>query len=119
MTERFVNSFSKTLNINESSLQVILWREDSPGRWNKLHEHCVHDSSVNSVSFAPHELGLILAAGSSDGSISILHYSDVSNQWETEKIPNAHTIGCNSVSWAPAQGSNPLKYLVTSLSKMS
>ena len=29
--------------------------------------------SVNSVCFAPHELGLILACGSSDGSISVLY----------------------------------------------
>ena len=28
--------------------------------------------SVNSVCFAPHELGLVLACGSSDGSVSIL-----------------------------------------------
>ena len=24
------------------------------------------------------------------------------DSWETQKIPNAHTIGCNSVSWCPA-----------------
>lgn len=55
---------------------------------------------MNSVAWAPHEFGLILACGSSDGSISIL----VSNgdTWETQKITNAHTIGCNAVSWCPA-----------------
>ena len=77
--------------------QVILWREDSPGRWSKLYEYNNHDSSVNSVCWAPHEFGLILACGSSDGAVSILSYVDASNSWEAEKIPNAHTIGCNAV----------------------
>ncbi|XP_059090181.1 protein SEC13 homolog [Tigriopus californicus] len=81
--------------------KVILWREDSPGRWNRLYEYTGHDSSVNSVSWAPHELGLALACGSSDGAISILTYIDSANNWKAEKIPNAHTIGCNAVSWAP------------------
>ena len=45
----------------------------------------------------------ILACGSSDGAISVLSYG-ANNQWEAEKINNAHTIGCNSVSWAPALG---------------
>ena len=42
------------------------------GTWDKLYEYSNHDSSVNSVSFAPHEFGLILACGSSDGTISII-----------------------------------------------
>ena len=33
---------------------------------------CLIYFTVNSVCFAPHELGLMLACGSSDGSISIL-----------------------------------------------
>ena len=61
---------------------------------------------VFSVAWAPHELGLMLVCGSSDGAISVLTYSHASNAWEAEKINNAHTIGCNSVSWAqaPSQG---------------
>jgi hypothetical protein len=31
--------------------------------------------SVNSVCWAPHDFGLILACGSSDGSISVITYS--------------------------------------------
>ncbi len=85
---------------------MILWREDSPGKWNILYEHSAHESSVNSVSFAPPEFGLVLAAGSSDGSASVLAYSDSAQAWETEKIPNAHTIGCNAVSWAPSTASS-------------
>lgn len=54
---------------------------------------------MNSVAWAPHEFGLILACGSSDGSISIL--TNNGDTWDAQKIPNAHTIGCNAVSWCP------------------
>uniref|UniRef100_H2ZKR6 Protein SEC13 homolog n=1 Tax=Ciona savignyi TaxID=51511 RepID=H2ZKR6_CIOSA len=80
--------------------KVIIWKEQD-GQWIKLYEYADHDSSVNSVCWAPHELGLILACGSSDGSISVIkHHGE--NQWEATKINNAHTGGCNAVSWAPA-----------------
>ena len=82
----------------------------------QIHEYTNHDSSVNSVQWAPHDFGLVrvefrhpschgcffklnlrqvLACGSSDGAISVLCYG-ANNQWEAEKINNAHTIGCNS-----------------------
>nr|QBH74141.1 protein transport protein sec13 [Thermobia domestica] len=79
--------------------KVIIWKET--GQWIKLYEYANHDSSVNSVSWAPYEFGLILACGSSDGSISILTNSETGS-WEHKKIPNAHAIGCNAVSWCPA-----------------
>ena len=66
-------------------------------------EYINHDSSVNSLCWAPHELGLMLVAGSSDGTISTLTYTGGAGsggqQWETDKITNAHMIGCNAVSW--------------------
>ncbi|EQB76972.1 protein SEC13-like protein [Camelus ferus] len=80
--------------------KVIIWKEEN-GTWEKTHEHTGHDSSVNSVCWAPHDYGLILACGSSDGAISLLTYTGL-GQWEVKKINNAHTIGCNAVSWAPA-----------------
>ncbi|XP_034941080.1 protein SEC13 homolog [Chelonus insularis] len=98
--------------------KVIIWKE--LGEWTKIHEHKSHDSSVNSVAWAPHEFGLILACGSSDGSISIL--TDNGNNWDTQKIPNAHSIGCNAVSWCPVieptfdashQRTGPVKRLAT------
>ena len=55
---------------------------------------------MNSIAWAPHEFGLILACGSSDGSISIL--TNNGDTWDNQKIANAHTIGCNAVSWCPA-----------------
>lgn len=78
--------------------KVIIWKE--LGEWTKVYEHTGHDSSVNSIAWAPHEFGLILACGSSDGSISIL--TNNGDTWETQKLANAHTIGCNAVGWCPA-----------------
>merc|ERR1739838_724955 len=54
------------------------------------------------VAWAPSEFGLMLACGSSDGSISILTGSADGSTWEAKKISNAHTIGCNAVSWGPS-----------------
>jgi protein transport protein SEC13 len=55
---------------------------------------------VNSICWAPHELGLCLATASSDSKISILtHRND--NSWNVEQFV-AHNIGVNAVSWAPA-----------------
>ncbi|XP_014675709.1 PREDICTED: protein SEC13 homolog [Priapulus caudatus] len=86
--------------------KVLIWKE-SGGQWNKLYEYANHDSSVNSISWAPHDYGLMLACGSSDGAVSIISSSGDGN-WESKKITNAHTIGCNSVSWASAVLSNSM-----------
>ena len=72
------------------------------------------------MSWAPHELGAILACASSDGKLSVLtfkskhlppvfHHCSVfvadrisdDGQWGAD-IFNGHAIGCNAVSWAPA-----------------
>ena len=42
--------------------------------------------------------------------ISVLTYS-ANNTWESEKINNAHTIGCNAVSWAPGLGSSAKRFV--------
>ncbi|KAF8561022.1 hypothetical protein P879_05501 [Paragonimus westermani] len=80
--------------------KVIIWHETA-GRWEKLHEYAEHSSSVNCVCWAPHPYGLMLACASSDGTISILT-SDGADAWHAVRIPDAHSIGVNSVSWAPA-----------------
>ena len=36
-----------------------------------------HKNSVNSIAFAPHEYGLILLCGSSDGSFSLHEYKSI------------------------------------------
>ena len=60
--------------------------------------HKFADASVNSISWAPHEFGLILACASSDGKVSVLEYKV--DQWIIKEFQN-DTLGCNSVSWAP------------------
>lgn len=85
--------------------KVIIWRES--GEWSKWYEYGNHDSSVNAIAWAPAEYGLILACGSSDGSISILTYSVEFAKWDSKKITNAHTIGCNAVSWCPSTAPEP------------
>ncbi|KAB5537117.1 hypothetical protein PHYPO_G00115150 [Pangasianodon hypophthalmus] len=80
--------------------KVIIWKEEN-GTWDKMYKYTGHNSSVNSICWGPYDFGLILACGSSDGAISILTYTG-DGQWDIKKINNAHTIGCNAVSWAPA-----------------
>lgn len=91
--------------------KVIIWKEHQgqaggpapasvSGGWTKIKEHTLHTASVNSVSWAPHELGAILACASSDGKISVLTFKN-DGQWGAD-IFNSHAIGCNAVSWAPA-----------------
>ena len=65
------------------------------------------------MCWAPHEFGLVLVCGSSDGAVSVLSYVDASNSWESDKIPNAHTIGCNAVSWAPLASSGTARRFVS------
>ncbi|KIH51432.1 WD domain, G-beta repeat protein, partial [Ancylostoma duodenale] len=69
--------------------RVIVW-SDATGRWQKSHEWMGHEASVNSVSFAPHELGLVLATASADCSIGILEFNAQSAQWVESKILKAH-----------------------------
>ena len=74
--------------------KVLIWKEQqgqapAVGAWNKVKEHTLHSASgmcyptggprssrnvVNSVSWAPHELGAILACASSDGKLSVLTF---------------------------------------------
>ncbi|KAH9946722.1 WD40-repeat-containing domain protein [Amylocystis lapponica] len=85
--------------------KVIIWKEQTgpgaaAGGWAKIKEHTLHKASVNSVSWAPHELGAILACASSDGTISVLTFKN-DGQWGAD-VFEGHAIGCNAVSWAPA-----------------
>jgi len=80
--------------------KVIIWKEEKTNQWGKMYEYLGHELSVNSITWAPHENGLILACGSSDGSISTLTWK-ASNEWTKVRF-NAHPLGVNAVSWAPA-----------------
>ncbi|XKL64745.1 hypothetical protein PGB90_004831 [Kerria lacca] len=91
--------------------KVIIWKEIN--QWEKFYEYANHDSSVNSISWAPHEFGLVLACGSLDGTISVLTYKPEVNTWESKRIISAHTSGCNTVSWCPV--TTPIDSFNTSL----
>lgn len=104
--------------------KVYIWKENN-GAWSKIKDHSIHSASgtsldhrsflttmlVNSISWAPHEYGLILACASSDGKVSILSYQGSfhliqlmyieDGTWELNTL-NAHSIGVNTVSWAPS-----------------
>lgn len=92
------------------------------GGWTKIKEHGMHSASVNSIAWAPHELGSILACASSDGNVSVLKFNSECGRgrrkqkdrlfdasfacsddgtWAVDMVA-AHPIGCNAVSWAPA-----------------
>jgi protein transport protein SEC13 len=89
--------------------RVILWIEDSPGgQWRVYYDYAWHASSVNSVCFAPHEYGLIFACASSDGYVSVCEQQS-DGSWNERRVSESrdggahtHSLGANSVSWAPA-----------------
>ena len=88
-------------------LQVIVWKESPEGTWQPAYVSppTLHGASVNSVAWAPHELGLVLAAGSSDGTVSVLT-AGADGGWSATKLSGAggeaaHLLGVTSVSWAP------------------
>jgi len=86
--------------------RVLIWKEQpsqqasAPASWTRIKEHTLHTASVNSVSWAPHELGAMVACASSDGKLSVLTFKN-DGTWGAD-IFNGHAIGCNAVSWAPA-----------------
>jgi protein transport protein SEC13 len=103
--------------------RIIVWKEQAPSssdgtafapggnaapKWEKIYENKDHASSVNSVCWAPYDIGLVLAAGSSDGTISVHTYQQLDGSWEVRRIQNAHALGCNAVSWAPSTPPNAM-----------
>eukprot|EP00009_Paramoeba_aestuarina_P009329 CAMPEP_0201522542 /NCGR_PEP_ID=MMETSP0161_2-20130828/18000_1 /ASSEMBLY_ACC=CAM_ASM_000251 /TAXON_ID=180227 /ORGANISM="Neoparamoeba aestuarina, Strain SoJaBio B1-5/56/2" /LENGTH=308 /DNA_ID=CAMNT_0047921417 /DNA_START=58 /DNA_END=984 /DNA_ORIENTATION=- len=91
---------------------VRIWRRDQSGtEWLCLHI-CQMSLSVNSISWAPQEFGLILGAASSDGSVCIIQHKG--DSWIDTRIPTAHQIGVNAISWRPANaGGGSKKQFVT------
>ncbi|KAJ3333696.1 GTPase-activating protein S13, partial [Kappamyces sp. JEL0680] len=85
---------------------VFIWK-DQNGVWTKIKEHLIHTASVNSLSWAPHEWGLILACASSDGKISILTYKQAREEngsWKEEHSLQAHSDWVRDVAFAPNLG---------------
>ena len=73
--------------------RVIVWRESGTqgNEWSQYQVFVDHNASVNSISWAPHELGLCLASSSSDGSITI-YTGREDGQWDKTKIDQAHQV---------------------------
>lgn len=79
-------------------------------------------SSISSISWAPHEMGPMLAIACSDGKCALLSFVAEEGKW-CSKEWNAHQIGSNSCSWGPVTTvnngesdvvSNPFALLATS-----
>ncbi|KAF9037833.1 WD40 repeat-like protein [Hymenopellis radicata] len=84
--------------------KALIWKEQpgqgsAGGGWSKIKEHTLHTASVNSVSWAPHEIGAILACASSDGKISVLSFKN-DGQWDAACFPPTESAAM-PVSWAP------------------
>ncbi|CAK5081269.1 unnamed protein product [Meloidogyne enterolobii] len=84
------------IKANGQSLPIAeLTGHDGPYEYNQ------HEASINSISWAYPEYGLIFACCSTDCSISVVQY--MGDVWSPLKINNAHEEGCNAISWAPAK----------------
>lgn len=92
--------------------RIMIWKEQQGGSWIQVAFLCfqscplsthtnivsfsvcqvytsdssLHTASVNSIAFAPHELGLKVAAASSDGTASVLSYQSSEAQWDHQKV---------------------------------
>ena len=128
----------------------MVHRETEPNRWSTIYTFTGHESSgnvtdvrfpayfmlpfcpVNSITWAPYEYGLVLAAASSDGTVSIHShqgacpvYDDrnfaltrlfalaADDTWSVKTIADSK-LGCNAVTWAPfgATGSQVSKNIL-------
>jgi protein transport protein SEC13 len=65
------------------------------------------------VAWAPHEAGCLLAAASSDGTVSLLELNSAASQGQQSPFVQvgqvqAHPLGANSVSWGPGAAAGAL-----------
>lgn len=77
----------------------MIHSEIRPREWNAIYSEIVHESSVNSIAFAPHEYGLMLACAASDGKVSVLQHQP-NQTWSVSYLKDCG-MGVNAVSWAP------------------
>ena len=83
--------------------KLIIWKENesNPNIYENIYTY-IHQASVNCCKFAPHEYGLIILCGVSDGSVSLHEYKKNSNSWSLQTIEKVHNNGINSKEWAPS-----------------
>lgn len=73
-----------------ATARALCWhqaqRGPQPSRPSRqVYQSPLHSASVNSLCWAPYELGLVLAAASSDGSLSVLTYQP-DGSWHADKV---------------------------------
>lgn len=84
-TSLFWCSFA--FNCFNSFRKVYVWKEID-AKYQRVYEYNQHDASVNSISWAPEEYGLLFACCSTDCSISVVQaFEDI---WKPVKIYKAH-----------------------------
>ncbi|CAK4518618.1 unnamed protein product [Aphanomyces euteiches] len=84
----------------------------APEAWGLLSVHQTRSSSINSIEYAPHEYGLVIAAASADGVVSVVTMTQAG--WVTTSTIQDNDVGCLGVSWAPynSLGGQGMKRLV-------
>jgi protein transport protein SEC13 len=81
--------------------KVFIWKENQQtGEWEVFFEYA-HESSINSVSWAPAECGAMLAVGSSDTNITVLMHTGAGEATFKPVKFSAHQMGVNAVAFAP------------------
>ncbi|KAL7670861.1 hypothetical protein ACOME3_005778 [Neoechinorhynchus agilis] len=92
---------------------VRVWRTEAPDIWVTVYEYDHQDASVDCVCFGPALFGAQFACGCADGVISILRFvsrilvrhespggfNAGTAQWKLSRIPKAHDLGVNAISW--------------------
>lgn len=81
---------------------IKVWKEVGKQMWRCIYKFQA-DASANSIQFAPHEYGLVLAAGSADGKVIILEYQSQLGSWAEPSKLSAHNSGITSLHWGPPQ----------------
>ncbi|KAF0694872.1 Aste57867_14272 [Aphanomyces stellatus] len=71
----------------------------APENWGLLDVHQTRAASINAIEFAPHEYGLVIAAASADGSVTVVTMTQ--QGWVTTSSFQDNDVGCLGVSWAP------------------
>jgi len=74
---------------------VIVWREGQGG-WERAYTSLLHSSSTNALAFGPHQHGLNILSGSSDGFCGLIEYGE--GGWKEEKV-KVNDLGVNGVDW--------------------
>jgi len=81
--------------------KIIIWKYNSNNKqWIQSFIDGEYKSSVNCIQFAPADCGCIVAAGCSDGTITIYQLQN-NQQWAKIETFKAHNGGVNSISWCP------------------